>query len=1216
MVSQRRGRTATSPIRAPGMYRASAHRVDDSAVGAVNRAFTDELGWMFTPSKVREYGIDGHAEVVTGDGLVTGRMLATQVKGGASRFRRAAADGSGWLFWSDNQHLHYWLGYHVPVLVLLVRPGDSAVFWQVIRPSTVTEHARGFSMVIPSSQRLDASAGEQLLQIAVNERGLLESFPAHCAVLPPSAVRALKRAWDADPLPAARLAENLAVGRTRPALTVRALWTTPPSWLADTAGAQDLWLAVGRYAYEHDCDPEAAEALALAAGTPGPRATRAHAIAALAFLSSDRTRVRAHLEQARNGGEVLLADIGLAELAVPEGEQRAPEVPASVQAAAPDQLAVEPMVLGFLARRAIRQGDYLSAVHYRERQWAASRETDTAVRLALAGAILMQTLSDPDIVGRELQRVRSHAMASVDERRRWDGPSDLALGFVLDSLNAARDWAAVLHHALPPGRGGQALPREAASPAVAARAVVAAEACGDDDALEFFLQALPDSSYRRRFRLEADTRGSAASRGVQAEAWLQLLEESPDNPSALTSVLVLAQLGRWPVQADELLARNVLPPEFSAMVRAVHLARSGNRAEGLTRLRDIATRSALAALQLVALVEQDLGTEEAIAECRRQRERWRHHDHLSQAHVTLLQRAGRGDEAASLAESLISDQATPVGDRMRMCIWLVARKAAVGDFAGAERAARDGLAIGVSTPLAWALIRVLRAAGRIGAAREALARHRPVPGSDEEALLWFWLHLGVPLAADDARVLLDLNARYPVTLPRDLVLPVLQREAVLADSVGEPYPPDVLTAIAGLAPGHAPGEETLSRAGATRRAAPPAASAAHVNELWRTMVSFQESRAALADIAAATDDIPYGVVLLNIADMLPAADLSPALRAAGEAAAATALDSGRCVADLSAVHTLQLLPNQVQAAAREQLPGLTVSRAAAEDAFLTRNHVRSLNASHFTASSRPDGPLQPAAIDPTRLSLLTRQAQHLEAVACDLACPAPAARNTAAADAGIAAASELGLPLWCDDNVLRQRARGRGVPSFSVLDLATVLRRRGADIGTEDELARHLAAQRVVDMPLTGCALIALAADHDWKPGPAHLALERPAWWAIHDSDWGPPWHDLAAAASAHSPAALVLITRAAIIGATLHAPSSRHTQRYQELASTAIVACHTAGQPVPPRFLTALAAGEPGRLMPRPEHVRAAVATQLRNRGIPYPEAVAVTLLPGASLK
>ena len=67
-------------------------------MGEVDRIFTDELGWMFTRNQVREYGIDGHALVVRGDGLVTWRMLATQVKGGASRFRRATVGGPGGRF--------------------------------------------------------------------------------------------------------------------------------------------------------------------------------------------------------------------------------------------------------------------------------------------------------------------------------------------------------------------------------------------------------------------------------------------------------------------------------------------------------------------------------------------------------------------------------------------------------------------------------------------------------------------------------------------------------------------------------------------------------------------------------------------------------------------------------------------------------------------------------------------------------------------------------------------------------------------------------------------------------------------------------------------------------------------------------------------------------------------------------------------------------------
>jgi len=81
---------------------------------------------------------------------------------------------------------------------------------------------------------------------------------------------------------------------------------------------------------------------------------------------------------------------------------------------------------------------------------------------------------------------------------------------------------------------------------------------------------------------------------------------------------------------------------------------------------------------------------------------------------------------------------------MRICDWLAARKAAAGDFHGAEHAAQDGLAIGVSTPLAWRLIRVLLGAGRITPAQEALARHRPTPETDDEARLGFELHLAVP----------------------------------------------------------------------------------------------------------------------------------------------------------------------------------------------------------------------------------------------------------------------------------------------------------------------------------------------------------------------------------------------------------------------------------------------------------------------------------------
>jgi hypothetical protein len=127
------------------------------------------------------------------------------------------------------------------------------------------------------------------------------------------------------------------------------------------------------------------------------------------------------------------------------------------------------------------------------------------------------------------------------------------------------------------------------------------------------------------------------------------------------------------------------------------------------------------------------------------------------------------------------------------------------------------------------------------------------------------------------------------------------------------------------------------------------------------------------------------------------------------------------------------------------------------------------------------------------------------------------------------------------------------------------------------------------------------------------VAGESGLW--VGPSGWHPIWHQIATAASGHSPAALILITRAAIAGATLHTPPGQHTQRYQQLASLAIVACRTAGQPVPAGFLAILAQGAPAQIVPQPQHIRTAVADELASQGVPGAEAVAIELLPEANL-
>jgi hypothetical protein len=129
---------------------------------------------------------------------------------------------------------------------------------------------------------------------------------------------------------------------------------------------------------------------------------------------------------------------------------------------------------------------------------------------------------------------------------------------------------------------------------------------------------------------------------------------------------------------------------------------------------------------------------------------------------------------------------------------------------------------------------------------------------------------------------------------------------------------------------------------------------------------------------------------------------------------------------------------------------------------------------------------------------------------------------------------------------------------------------------------------------------------------PAHAALARPGWWAIYDGDWGLLWHQLSTAASAQSPAALILLTRAAITGATLHAPRAGKPSAASRWPAAplwpAIPRDNQCPQGSPPLSPTAL-----DQIVPRPEHVHRAVAAELDSRGVSYPDAVAITLLPEA---
>ena len=1200
------------PARAPGMRRSVTQERERKAVRRVAGIVEDDLDWLFREQPLPDYGVDVQAEVVAGDQLVTGRFLGLQIRGGNSRFARPRGK-NGWTFRETSDHLDYWLRYSVPVLVIIV-DSDGRAFWEVVTPTTVKETAKGFTMVIPRSQPFDVTARDKLLALAGRSQGLMESFPAFCALLPPNAVGPLRRAADSDPLPAARLAERLATGRNTPGMTAASVIAAAPTWLTGSPAAQDLWLAVAGYAAEHAQPRESGRAFALAADSAGPRAARARALAGLELIPVDRDAARDHLRRARDDGEAVFADVGLAVADIPPDDARPVDVPASLRGAPADRVNTEPFLLNFLAELAVRRCDFTEAVKLREQAVTASGDRDTAYRLTLAATLRRRTLSEPGSSSTDLRRALGHAQAAVEERRRWSGPSADALAEVLDILAVAGDMTAVVRAALPASEAGTALDAEVKNPGVARRGAHAALASRNRPAYEIIMQLLPDGPYRRELQaLDDDDQGRPPEEKIAA--WRRLLDDPADDAMTARCVASLARLGTWPPQADELRGRSVLPAEEYEALKAVCRARSGESGVGIARLRELADKSLLAAGELVQLLEEDAGPEVAITEAEQQITRWQAPP-LRIQYVDLLGRHGRFGDAAAFIERTIPDDSLPADVRQKLCAWHVAQLARQGKFIEAAATARAGLAIGEDPGLAWRLIMVLVNDGKLHDARQALARYSPEPGTDQEIRLWMQLHLGVTVTAADARVMISLVRRQPDGDFRDAIIAMLIREVVLAEKTGS-FPGDVIAAVARLE------EETRDRPGTGLRIDPDDDDALRAalekqqpgQAAYRKLLAaVQDGAASMADIARFGARRPYGSVLLHRpAGVLPAADLAPGLRAAGEQAARRAIAAGACVADLSSLHLLGLLGDDDRLRIRSALPRLIAARPAVDDALLTRDHARGTEAATYTASLAADGTIERTVLTAVQQALLRGQAETLErmTVSADVRYP-PAPSDAVASTLALAAEHELAL--WCDDVHVVQKARAAGIAAFSLLDLITVLSTDGTAVDLPT-MYRRLASQYVADLPLTADDITALAVGSQWLSGPAHTALARPGWWRHHDSDWTGTWLQIATQARGHSAQALTTIAKAALTGAIQHAGPSFRTQRYQQIVVLALLACHNAGQAPPDGLLGQLAEKAPPGLPPGPPYVLTALISELRNRAVPDAEHVARRLLPGTDL-
>ena len=397
-------------------------RTGRMGVSAASLVF-EAWGWLFREQPIEDYGIDAHVEPLDGPEQPSRQLLALQIKTGASFFREETPDG--WWFRDTRRHWHYWLGHVLPVVIVLYDPQTGVLYWQHVEADLVRLTGGEGKLLIPRSQVLDsAGAGRDRLRQIVRDFRQADPLADSLPLLPPSAAGVL-RATTARPENTTMLAFQLASGRHQPELTAASLLAGQPSWLSDGGGQFEA--AIGAYANDHGHRDIARRAFELAAAYDRPDRGRLLSIAALLAVAGDDLE-GAEADLARipdpDGLFPRLGRAAIADHARPDGAAEGGEMNQLLREADPADLAGEPTLLSVLAGLAVRRGDLEEAIRLFELA-AAADPPYPAGRLQLARALLARAVAGTSVLAhQDLGRARRLALESLEDMRRWSGPSE------------------------------------------------------------------------------------------------------------------------------------------------------------------------------------------------------------------------------------------------------------------------------------------------------------------------------------------------------------------------------------------------------------------------------------------------------------------------------------------------------------------------------------------------------------------------------------------------------------------------------------------------------------------------------------------------------------------------------------------------------------------------------------------------------------------------
>ncbi|MCG8527026.1 MAG: DUF4365 domain-containing protein [Opitutales bacterium] len=119
-------------------------------VNAIEQIILKEFGWIFREQPVVDMGIDAHIEK-TENGDPKGKLIAVQIKSGSSHFKDKEESLT---FYGKLEHLEYWRGHSLPVIIVAYIPEQNIAYWEAIEESKIITTKTSWKIDIPKKNVL------------------------------------------------------------------------------------------------------------------------------------------------------------------------------------------------------------------------------------------------------------------------------------------------------------------------------------------------------------------------------------------------------------------------------------------------------------------------------------------------------------------------------------------------------------------------------------------------------------------------------------------------------------------------------------------------------------------------------------------------------------------------------------------------------------------------------------------------------------------------------------------------------------------------------------------------------------------------------------------------------------------------------------------------------------------------------------------------------